>query len=112
MASPYVLNVQVEPVDDEDYHTFYREEHLMMLSRVPGYRRSQRFELIEAEANAPTNAPRFMAVHEFENLDSTDGQELREADASPNTIRVFGNAHMVNIRGFKLIKGFGFDNSE
>jgi hypothetical protein len=53
-----------------------------------------------------------MAVHEFDNLDSTDGSELREADASPNTIRVFGNAKMINIRGFKLVKGFGFGNSE
>jgi hypothetical protein len=110
--SPYVLNVQVEPVDDDDYHTFYREEHLVMLSRVPGYRRSQRFELLERKANPPAKVPRFMAVHEFDNLDSTDGSELREADASPNTIRVFGNAKMINIRGFKLVKGFGFGNSE
>jgi hypothetical protein len=110
VVSPYVLNVQVEPVDDEDYHKFYHEEHLVMLSRVLGYRRSQCFELIEREANASTNALRFMAVHEFENLDSTDGPELRDANASPNTIRVFGNSKMVNVRGFKLVKGFGFVN--
>lgn len=48
-----------------------------------------------------------MAVHEFDHLGALDGPELREADASPNTHRVFGQAKQVNIRGFKSVEGFG-----
>jgi len=105
--SPFILNVQCEPDDDQDYETFYREEHLHMLSKVPGYRRSQRYRLVRADNECPEKVPRFMAVHEFEHLNAQDGPELREADASPNTRRVFGNAKMVNIRGFKLVDVFG-----
>jgi hypothetical protein len=112
VQSPFVLNVQVEPADEDDYNKFYHEEHLGMLSKVPGYRRSQRYQLISTRENAPKNVPKFMAVHEFEHLNALDGPELREADASPNTIRVFGNAKMVNIRGFKLVKGWGYTNSK
>ncbi|KIW77578.1 hypothetical protein Z517_10024 [Fonsecaea pedrosoi CBS 271.37] len=105
--APYILNVQMEPADDDDYNTFYRDEHLYMLSRVPGYRRSQRYQLVSSDDVNLSAVPRFMAVHEFESLDALDGPELREADASPNTHRVIGNAKGVSVRGFKFVKGFG-----
>ncbi len=105
---PFVLNVQVLPADAVDYNTFYSGEHLHMLSRVPGYRRSQRYEFVAADTQvAARAAPRFMAVHEFNHLESMDGPELREADASPNTRRVFGNALKVNIRGFENVDVYG-----
>jgi len=84
----------------------------MMLSKVPGYRRSQRYELISTVRDIPKDVPRYTAVHEWDHLDKLDSPELREADASPNTIRVFGDAKMVNVRGFKLVKGFDFTNSK
>ncbi|KAK4936389.1 hypothetical protein LTR10_022715 [Elasticomyces elasticus] len=90
--------------DDDDYNKFYRDEHLYMLSKVPGYRRSQRYELVSSENLSLSSVPRFMAIHEFETLETTDGPELREADASPNTHRVIGNAEFVNVRGFKLVQ--------
>lgn len=78
-----------------------------MLSKVPGYRRSQRYELVAGNTEESSQAPRFMAVHEWDHLNSLDGPELREADISPNTRRVFGNASKVNIRGFENIQTFG-----
>ncbi|EXJ56089.1 hypothetical protein A1O7_09020 [Cladophialophora yegresii CBS 114405] len=104
---PFLLNVQNEPADAVDYNKFYSEEHLDMLNRVPGYRRSQRYQLIKGHNEQTSDAPKFMAVHEWESLDALDGPEIREADASPNTHRVFGNAKKVNIRGFKSLKAFG-----
>ncbi|KAB5531464.1 hypothetical protein GE09DRAFT_1064162 [Coniochaeta sp. 2T2.1] len=99
--SPFVLNVQVQPADVDDYNTFYSGEHLHMLSRVPGYRRSQRYKFVTGQTKASLGAPQFMAVHEWDHLDALDGPELREADASVNTRRVFGSALKVNIRGFQ-----------
>ena len=78
-----------------------------MLSKVPGYRRSQRYELVTGHSEESSRAPRFMAIHEWDHLNALDGPELREADASPNTRRVLGNAKQVNIRGFKNIKTYG-----
>ncbi|KIW86631.1 uncharacterized protein Z519_12756 [Cladophialophora bantiana CBS 173.52] len=105
--APFILNVQMEPPDDDDYNNFYRDEHLYMLSRVPGYRRSQRYQLESSDDVDLSAVPRFMAVHEFETLDALDGPELREADASPNTHRIIGSAKAVSVRGFKLVKTFG-----
>jgi hypothetical protein len=48
-----------------------------------------------------------MAVHEWNHLDALDGPELREADASVNTRRVFGSALKINIRGFEHRGVFG-----
>lgn len=78
-----------------------------MLSRVPGYRRSQRYELVTGQTEESRSAPRFMAVHEWDYLDALDGPELREADESVNTRRVFGNALKVNIRGFRNLVIYG-----
>ena len=72
-----------------------------MLSRVPGYRRSQRYEFVTGHTKALLGAPRFMAIHEWDHLNALDGPELREADASVNTRRVFGTALKINIRGFE-----------
>ncbi|KAB5560327.1 hypothetical protein GE09DRAFT_1057933 [Coniochaeta sp. 2T2.1] len=91
----------LQPADVDDYNTFYSGEHLNMLSRVPGYRRSQRYKFVTGQTKASLGAPQFMAVHEWDHLDALDGPELREADASVNTRRVFGSALKVNIRGFQ-----------
>jgi len=111
--APYTLHVQNEPADgkDDDYHDFYENEHLGLLHKVPGYRKSQRYKLAKTLQGAPEGVPRFMVIHEFEHLDALDGPELRHADASPNTHRVFGDAKAANIRGFKRVFSLGYSNS-
>jgi hypothetical protein len=104
--------VQNEPADDQDYHDFYEKEHLDMLHKVPGYRRSQRYQLINSLPETPADTPRFFVIHEWDHLDALDGPELREADASPNTHRVFGSAKAVNVRGFKCVSSKGYTNSK
>ncbi|KAK3721575.1 hypothetical protein LTR37_003131 [Vermiconidia calcicola] len=105
--TPYCLHVQNEPSDDEDYHKFYEEEHLDLLHKVPGYRRSQRYKLART-LQGPEGVPRFMVVHEFEYLDALDGPELRHADSSPWVHKVFGNAKSVNVRGFRCVSSLGY----
>ena len=104
--------MQNEPADDHDYHKFYEEEHLGLLHKVPGYRRSQRYELINVLQSDLKDVPRFMVIHEFEHLDALDGPELKHADASPNTHRVFGTAKAVNVRGFKSVYSQGYTDSK
>lgn len=109
--APFVLHVQNSPADDEDYNRFYEDLHLPDLHTVPGYRKSQRYKLIDTITGTPPDPPRFLAVHEFEHLDALDGPELRAADAKPWVHRVFGNASAVNIRGFKCVSHVGYEGS-
>jgi hypothetical protein len=108
---PYTLHVQCEPADEAEFHKFYEEEHLDMLHRVPGYRKSQRYQLINHMMGEVKPAPRFLVIHEFNSLDALDGPELREANATPAVGKVFGNASAVNVRGFKCIRGMGYVDS-
>jgi hypothetical protein len=107
-----VLHVQNEPADEQDYHDFYEKEHLDLLHKVPGYRRSQRYQLISSLPEQPLDTPRFMVIHEWDHLDALDGPELRAADASPWVHKVFGNAKRVNVRGFKCVSSKGYTNSK
>ena len=104
--------MQNEPADDADYHKFYEEEHLDLLHKVPGYRRSQRYELVHVIKSDLKDIPRFLVVHEFEHLDALDGPELRHADSSPWVHKVFGNAKAVNVRGFKCVYSQGYTDSK
>lgn len=108
-APPFTLHVQAEPADETDYHDFYETEHLDLLHKVPGYRRSQRYKLVRNIMGVPEGAPRFLVIHEFDHLDALDGPELRNADASPNVHRVFGNAKAMNVRGFRSVSSQGYE---
>jgi len=56
----------------------------------------------------PKDAPRYLAIHEFDDLDALDGPELRAADASPWTKKNLSTAKKVVVRAFKLVQGFGY----
>ena len=96
------------PKDEDDYNDWYKNEHLGMLHKVPGYRRSQRYKLGKDDfaGRTPKDCPKYLVVHEWDHLQALDGPELREADASPNTIRILKNNRIVDVRGFKLVKYF------
>lgn len=106
--APYILNVIMEPKDEEDYNNFYQIEHLDMLHKVPGYRRTQRYKLGKLDPNGgtPVEAPHYLAIHEWDDLQALDGPELRKANASPNTKRILKNNRNLDVRGFKLVKYF------
>ncbi|KAK5167822.1 uncharacterized protein LTR77_007521 [Saxophila tyrrhenica] len=108
-APPFTLHVQNEPASDADYHDFYENEHLDLLHKVPGYRRSQRYKLVHNIMGAPEGTPRFLVIHEWDHLDALDGPELRAADSSPNVHRVFGTAKAVNVRGFRKVYDQGYE---
>lgn len=82
-----------------------------MLHKVPGYRRSQRYELVDHMVGDAKPAPKFLVIHEFNSLDALDGPELRAANATPMVAQVFGNAKSANVRGFKCVKGMGYVDS-
>lgn len=108
---PYTLHVQCEPADDDEFHKFYEEEHLDLLRKVPGYRRAQRYELVNHMMGELKPVPRFLVIHEFNSLDALDGPELKAANSTPAVAKVFGNAKAANVRGFKCVRGMGYVDS-
>lgn len=106
---PFLLTCEIEPHDDTDYDRFYREEHLGNLLKVPGYRRTARYKLGPVEGDAKDRIPRFFAAHEWDTLQYMNGPELLYADHTPWAERILGNAAFLDVRGYKFVKGVGYD---
>ncbi|KAI4628102.1 hypothetical protein J4E80_002239 [Alternaria sp. BMP 0032] len=88
----FVISAALQPPkdasSDADFDAWYREEHLPVLSRAPGFVRSRRFKLAAASTledfqfgDAMETAPRYLALHEF----SGEVLPWKELEASGQT---------------------------
>jgi hypothetical protein len=74
--------VAITPGDTEDYSKWYDEEHQGMITKVPGWIKSERYELAKAYGSQVGAAP-FLAVHFYDEKNGLGGPEWR---ASVETI--------------------------
>ncbi|OBT81728.1 hypothetical protein VE02_08892 [Pseudogymnoascus sp. 03VT05] len=74
--------VAITPKDTEDYSKWYDEEHQGMITKVPGWIKSERYELAKAYGSQVGAAP-FLAVHFYDEKNGLGGPEWR---ASVETI--------------------------
>ncbi|KAF2099257.1 hypothetical protein NA57DRAFT_74761 [Rhizodiscina lignyota] len=116
--APLVISVCLEPGDGlaEEVDRWYREEHLEQLRRdAPGWRRSTRFELVykvESKSVPPekrVKAPRWLALHEFEESTLEDGPMMVKPliPQTDWTKKMIASMIQLDAAKFKLIKGFG-----
>ncbi|EGE80724.1 alpha/beta hydrolase [Blastomyces dermatitidis ATCC 18188] len=76
------------PDQEEEFNKWYREEHLPLLSRVPGWLRTRRFV---SSAVEPTAVREYLSLHEYESHDGPSGPELKAVNATPWRERVMAN---------------------
>ncbi|KAJ7350806.1 hypothetical protein DFH08DRAFT_958425 [Mycena albidolilacea] len=69
---------------EQTFNDWYAQEHIPMLSVVPGWQSSVRFRLLSAS----TSPPRYLALHEWENRDAFDTAEFKAATNTPWRISV------------------------
>lgn len=78
VTAPYTLfaGVSVREEDEEELNRWFDEEHIPMLSKMPGWVRSRKFVLKDAGKTGGQEGrpPKYLAVHEW-----TTGPEEREA---------------------------------
>jgi len=81
----FLISAALHPASDPtslaDFDKWYREEHISLLSRMPGFVRSRRYEIASATVlnqfqfrDTLEKAPRYLALHEF----SSDDLPLEE----------------------------------
>ncbi|KDQ63312.1 hypothetical protein JAAARDRAFT_147496 [Jaapia argillacea MUCL 33604] len=85
-ASVVVFNSnEVKPEMEEEYNKWYDEEHIPMLAKVPGWIRSRRFVLKEAQclgtegSKSQKKPPKFLAMHEWESDGFANTEEYKAA---------------------------------
>jgi hypothetical protein len=68
---------QPAPGTEAAFHDWYRQEHIPMLSQVPGWLRSRRFELTDGDG------PAFLAMHDLASADVFDHPDYPLASSTP-----------------------------
>lgn len=101
---------------EEEFHRWYEEEHVPMLSRCPQWLRSTRWELVDAKGVAGEEVsdggrekiPKFLALHEWTSNEVYTTREMEEAVTTPWRMSVIGriDKKAEERRMFKLWKQF------
>lgn len=76
-AAPVVVCVGLSTPDEPGLDAWYREEHVPLLHRLPGWYRTRRYRLAEGDG------PAVLAFHEISGVDLFATPEYREATGTP-----------------------------
>lgn len=92
--------VYMSPTNAQDFDDWYRSEHLTLLSKIPGYRRSLRYKLGPATPLTRGEPPTYLAIHEVEDVQKSFGsEEARKANETEWTKRVIEDCGGLEARG-------------
>jgi len=74
----------------DEYASWYDQEHVRLLSKVPGWRSSARYELAASFGSPQAVAP-YLAVHLYDERNGLGGPEWRRSVETEWTLKVRGN---------------------
>ncbi|KAF8963592.1 hypothetical protein BDZ97DRAFT_1758439 [Flammula alnicola] len=72
------------PQNEEDFNNWYNDEHILLLSRSPGWMRSARYRLVDCSHDAP----RYLAMHAWKSRSAFETPEYKLAVETPWKVRV------------------------
>lgn len=99
----------MEPVDEVDFENWYLEEHLEMLSKLPGYRRTSRYVLGPKLPITLGEPGRFLAIHEVDQIRAAfDSKEAEAVNATPWTVKHIKDSKVFIPRAWELLHSEGF----
>ena len=98
----------MDPADEADFDKWYREEHLDMLHKLPGYRRSSRYIIGPKTTSTEGEPPKYLAIHELDGLAGLDGNESKAENNTPWTVKTISESKTFIGRAWELITQQGF----
>lgn len=109
VAPPFIVTVEMDPKDEADFDAWYRQEHLDLLRKVHGYRRSQTYKIgPRVPVLTLGEPPRYLAVHEVDNVKAfTTGPEA-EAAWTEWTKKQVEETEVFIVRGWGKVRAVGF----
>lgn len=84
-----VVSVTLHAGKEEEFNKWHREEHVPMLSKVPGWLRTRRFVTSSVE---PKDVTEYLSLHEYAPQNGLDGPEFKAAVSSPWRGRIMADA--------------------
>lgn len=98
-----LISLTPKPELEEEFHRWYEQEHIEMLSKCPGWLRSRRFELVE-QGGTDEKPPKYLAIHEYADEKGIKSAEWKAATSTPWRNRMIENVVQQERRIFKLTK--------
>lgn len=94
-VAPVILAVSLKVAqhDTNQLNTWYQEEHLGMMSRVPGWIRTRRYERVVDNGCAKTSVVldvEYLTLYDFRAENGLQGEVHKEASATPRTAEIRG----------------------
>jgi pimeloyl-ACP methyl ester carboxylesterase len=102
-----VVAIFVRPgeIAKEELDSWYREEHMEMISKVPGWLRTRRYETSSIDPKAPVE---YLALHEYAPENGLGGAEFKAAVSTEWAKKVLGKAQKdITRRVYDLYYTFG-----
>jgi hypothetical protein len=100
-----IVSMTPKPEMEEEFHQWYNEEHIEMLSQVHGWVRSRRYELVE-QSGTPEKPPKYLALHEYEDETGLKSSQWNAAVSTPWRNRVIDKVVARERRIFKVWRTF------
>ena len=118
LPGKFLLVASLKPSQEGEgeFNKWYEEEHMTLLSKVPGWLRGRRYTLLsqielagKADKKNEVTAISYLAVHEFDRPDFMELQEFQTAMSTPWMKRVVSEEMLRagEIRFFELHRDFG-----
>ncbi|KAJ7252770.1 hypothetical protein B0H12DRAFT_1017950 [Mycena haematopus] len=108
----FVLVVALEmttPEGEDDLNRWYDEEHMDLLSKIPGWKQGRRYKLKDfSQKGVMADEPvfKYLAIHEFTENNFMTSPEFKHASSTEWRARIMQNAGR-KARVFELYKKFG-----
>jgi len=102
------MTVEMQPQDEDDFDKWYREEHLDMLHKLPGYRRTARYQIGPELLWTEGKPPKYLAIHEMDHWNGLDGKEAEAANTTPWTVKHVTESKPFVLRAWEKIYSQGF----
>ena len=77
----------MNPEDPDDFEKWYREEHLDMLAKLPGYHRSLRYKIGPDTPLTEGPTQPFLAIHFVDDISAFSSKEAEAANVTPWTVK-------------------------
>ncbi|KAJ6493561.1 hypothetical protein C8R47DRAFT_1118743 [Mycena vitilis] len=111
LPSRYILVVNLEmktPEGEDDLNKWYDEEHMDLLSKIPGWKQGRRYKLVDycqqGEMMVDKPVSKYLAIHEFTENNFLESPEFKHATSTEWRSRVMDNAVRREARIFELYK--------
>ncbi|PWZ03410.1 hypothetical protein BCV70DRAFT_184348 [Testicularia cyperi] len=98
-TAPYLVtnSVDVKLEMQDEYNQWFEKEHVPMLAKVPGWRRSRRFTLLDngvngtqAQSSHKDAVPKTLGLHEYDNTSPESTEEFKAAVKTEWRSKVLG----------------------